>query len=315
MRALAAHGVVGVLGPALAATAWGLAVGEWAVVHIPGAGLLRDAQKWVALAAPLYTLTAAVGVRALRDGLSRIRVRSRPDRGRCAIHSPVWAAAAILAVLIALPDLGWGVGGRLRSVTYPSSWERVAAQLESSTESGDVAVLPAGMFRQYPYSGAVPVLDPAPRLLPRNVLQTGELVVSGGSVTGEGARATLVEQLLLAGGSPEQLAALGVRWVLVERSTPGPLGESDETLARLTQEFTDGELALYRVRDGSVGNGSVTGYAASTAARGVTIAAHVLWIALLVGGLVGTLARVPRRRRRLRRGLRRSLDRSGCRAD
>lgn len=301
VRALAALGAVGVLGPALAATAWGLAIGEWTVVHVPGAGLLRDAQKWVALAAPLYTLAAAAGVGYLRD-----RVGFPPARGGNPTRSVVWAAATILAVLIALPDLGWGVGGRLRSVTYPSSWQRVAAQLESSTEDGDVAVLPAGMFRRFPYSGDAPVLDPAPRMLPRNVLQTGELVVAGGSVAGEGTRATQVEQVLLAGGSPEQLAALGARWVLVERSTPGPLGESGKTLARLTQEFTDGELTLYRVEGGSVEGGSVTAYAASTGARGATIAAHLLWAGLLAGGLACALRGVLRGGRRIGIGTGRS---------
>ncbi|MCL2536394.1 MAG: hypothetical protein FWE39_19710, partial [Nocardiaceae bacterium] len=68
--ALAVLAVAAVLLPALGATGWGLAVGEWAVVHVPGAGLARDAQKWVALAAPLYALAAAAGVRTLSARVS-----------------------------------------------------------------------------------------------------------------------------------------------------------------------------------------------------------------------------------------------------
>jgi hypothetical protein len=58
-RILLALAVAAVLLPALAATPAGLTVMEWLVVEVPGAGLLRDTQKYVALAAPGYALCAA----------------------------------------------------------------------------------------------------------------------------------------------------------------------------------------------------------------------------------------------------------------
>ncbi|QBJ96047.1 hypothetical protein ERC79_08735 [Rhodococcus sp. ABRD24] len=259
--ALTALAAAAVLLPALGATGWGLAVGEWAVVHVPGAGLLRDTQKWVALAVPLYALAAAAGVRALG---SRIRLPGAIP------------AAAIVAILLALPDLAWGVGGALKPVQYPSSWQNVVEDLEASAEVGDIAVLPAGMFRKFPYSGDAPVLDPAPRMLPVDVLQTGQLVVGQAStVGGEGARAARVEQLLLAGAAPKALAEEQVRWVLVERTTPGPLGDSRRTLDQLEKSWEDEELALYRI-PGDVTDSSAEG-------RGLAVATHLLWAILLVG--------------------------------
>ncbi len=80
------------------------------------------------------------------------------------------------------------------------------------------------------------------------MLQTGQLVVGqAATVGGEGARATRVEQFLLAGAGPQSLAEEDVRWVLVERTTPGPLGDAQRTLDQLEPIFADDELALYRV--------------------------------------------------------------------
>lgn len=259
--------VVTVVLIALAATPWGLDVGRWATENVPGAGLLRDSQKWVALAVPGYALAAAAGAQWLADN-----VRFLPESGR---NSTV-SAVMIAMLAIALPDLAWGVGGALKPVQYPASWQQVAAKVDGS---GDLAVLPAGMFRSFPYSGTAPVLDPAPRMLPVDVLQTGELLVAGGKVEGEGSRARSVENVLLAGGSPQQLSELKVRWVLVERTSKGPLGESQRTLDQLEKVYDDPELALYLVK-GTADEPAASG-------RGLTIAAHLLWIALLACGLVG----------------------------
>ncbi|MDH6280445.1 hypothetical protein [Prescottella agglutinans] len=276
IAALAVLAVAAVLLPALGATGWGLAVGEWAVVHVPGAGLLRDTQKWVALAAPLYALAAAAGVRALS---ARVSLPGAVPVG------------AVAAIVLALPDLVWGVGGALRPVQYPVSWQIVADHLDASVDAGDVAVLPAGMFRKFPYSGDAPVLDPAPRMLPVDVLQTGQLVVGqAATVEGEGARATRVEQLLLTGAGPKELNAEHVLWVLVERTTPGPLGDSQRTLEQLEPVFSDDELALYRV-PGSIPPDLGEG-------RAPALAAHVVWAALLVRSALGVL----QTRRRHRRG-------------
>lgn len=258
--------------PALAATGPGLAAARVLGDTVPGAGLLRDSQKWVALAMPMYALAAAAGI----SWLASRRTRS----GNAWLPGGV----AVLALLIALPDLGWGVGSALKPVTYPQSWQAVSAEL--ADQDGDVAVLPAGMFRRFPYSGSAPVLDPAPRMLPLDVLQTGELLVAGGTVRGEGKRATDVQNALLAGDSADTLAALGVGWVLVENTTPGELGNAQQTLDRLDAVYSDEELSLYRVPDPAM----LESRSATT-----VVLAHLAWALLLLGGLaVGLLSRFGR---------------------
>jgi hypothetical protein len=275
LLALAAGAIVG---PTLGATGWGLHLGEQVVAQVPGAGLLRDTQKYVALAMPAYALCAAAGSRAVGEFVRR---RSRSDRSTARSDrstASVAAAAFIAMSLVMLPDLAWGVGGALRPVHYPPSWQRVAALVRGP---GDIAVLPGGMFRVFPYSGQVPVLDPAPRMLPGDVLQTGDLPVHGRIVAGEGTRARAVEQLLHRGGAAGDLARHGVGWVVVEHDTPGPLGESKTTLSQLVPIYADPNLALYQVP------GAIDRHAEATAThRRIAVAAHLMWTALLVSGLL-----------------------------
>lgn len=284
-RALLVLAALAVVLPAMGATSWGMSGLEWLVGHVPGAGLLRDTQKYVALAMPAYALCAAAGCRAVA---ARFAANSAAPK-ESARPPGMALAATVFITLLVLPlfDLAWGVGGALKPVHYPVGWQRVAERIDGP---GDVAVLPGGMFRKFPYSGKVAVLDPAPRMLPRDVLQTGELPVRGRTVAGEGTRAREVETALLHGDSARRLGELGVGWVLVERTTPGPLGDSKTTLAQLDSVYADSQLALYRVPD------AIDHFEESQSGhRVIAYAAHILWAALLIGGLL--LAAILRRRR------------------
>ncbi len=284
-RTLLFLAAVAIVLPALGATTWGLHFGEYLVARIPGVGLLRDTQKYVALAMPVYALCAAAGCRTLAARLTRA------DGPRA---MPLTTTLVIAMLIVVLPDLAWGVGGVLRPVHYPPAWRQVAARMDGA---GDVAVLPGGMFREFTYSGDVPVLDPAPRMVPRDVLQTGELPVHGGSVSGEGVRAGEVEGLLLRGASPAELAARGVGWLLVEHATPGPLGDSKSTVSRLDPVYSDQYLSLYRVP----GPADPTTKSHATDRR-IAVAAHLAWAVLLLAPLALAPGASRRRRSRSRTG-------------
>ncbi|MEV6319682.1 hypothetical protein AB0M45_00600 [Nocardia sp. NPDC051787] len=292
-RMLLLLAAVAVLFPTLGATPWGMHALEWLVAHVPGAGLLRDTQKYVALAMPAYALCAAAGCGVLAGCFSATQpaAADQPVPAHRAVTSTI---AAVFVALLVLPlyDLAWGVGAAVRAVRYPDGWQRVAERVDDST---DIAVLPGGMFRKFPYSGAAPVLDPAPRMLPGDVLQTGELPVHGRTVSGEGARAGQVEALLLHGDPAVDLARLGVGWVLVERTTPGPLGESAATLAQLEPTYADADLALYRVP------GVIERRESTTQQRAFAYAAHSLWGAILIAGPLVVIGMRARSRAKIRR--------------
>jgi hypothetical protein len=223
---LLALAAVSVVVPAVLATGPGLHALRAVVDAAPGLGVLRDGQKWVALAVPGYALAGAGAVVTLRRWL-------RPTLA---------ALVCSLALILALPDLVWGVWGRVVPVHYPAGWAVVAAAIND--QPGPVAVLPAGTMRRFPWSGPAPVLDPLQRWVRGDVLATGDLVISGVTVPGEGAHARAVQELLLTGPDPSALASSGVAWLVVESGSPGDMGAAARTLDRLSPVCHDRELAL-----------------------------------------------------------------------
>lgn len=270
-RPLLALSVAAVALPAVLATGPGLDVLRAAVDAVPGLGVLRDGQKWVALAVPGYCLAGGAAVVALRRWLPSV----------------VSAVVCCLALVLVLPDLVWGVWGKVAPVRYPPGWTAVAAIINA--EPGAVAVLPAGTMRRFSWSGPAPVLDPLPRWLRADVLSTGDLVISGVTVPGEGDHARAVQQLLLSGQEPARLAAAGVSWLVVETGTGGDPGASARTVGRLTPAYRDSDIALYRI------GGDTAGVPASH--RRPVLLAHFAWLGLLVAGATGLAWRTIAARR------------------
>lgn len=256
---------VAVVLPALAATGPGLAALEAVVRLVPGLGVLRDAQKWVALAMPGYVVAAAAAVVTLRPR----------------IPAAATGAVCCLALIAVLPDLAWGVGGRVTAVRYPAGWSTVAAMINADPRP--VMTLPPASMRTFAWAGAAPVLDPLPRWVSADVLTTGDLAIGGVTVPGEGDRAREIERLVLSGAGVDELARSGVGWVVVESS--GASSTSDEGL-NLPVAYADGDLTLYRVGGQHPGSQS----------RAMLVAAHLVWLAALVVGGVGTALAARRRR-------------------
>jgi hypothetical protein len=251
-----------ILVPAAMASGPGLAVLHALVDAAPGLGVLRDGQKWVALAMPGYALAGAGAVLTLRRWL-------RPA---------VTALVCCAALLLALPDLAWGVGGNVEPVHYPTDWASVAAVI--NRDPGVVAVLPADTMRRFAWSGSAPVLDPLPRWVRGDVLITGDLNISGVTIRGEGNRAHEVQRLLLAGADPVALRRAGVGWLVVEAGTPGDMGLAARTFARLPVAYRGQDLVLYRV--GSAASG------VPADRRLLAVIAHLVWLEMLIGGAIGT---------------------------
>ncbi len=250
---------VAVLVPAAMATGPGLAAVEATVRALPGLGVLRDAQKWVALAVPGYALAGAAAVVALRQRLP-------------AAATALVCCAALVATL---PDLAWGVGGKVTPVEYPAGWAAAAAMINDDPRP--VAVLPVDSMRRFEWAGDAPVLDPLPRWVRADVLSTGDLTIGGRTVPGEGVRARAVQQMLLSGADRDQLADAGVGWVVVES------GGAADTLA-LPVAYRDDDLTVYRVG----------GDFPEAPGRGLVLAAHLAWLAMLFAGLVGAVATLRR---------------------
>jgi hypothetical protein len=166
------------------------------------------------------------------------------------------------------------------AVRYPAAWPAVAAEINADPRP--VVSWPADSLRRFGWAGPAPVLDPLPRWLAADVLTTGDLVISGQLVRGEGSRR--VQELLLSGADAHTLADAGVGWVVVAES-PGETGSAARTLASLPAVYHDDDLTLYRVGGDAPGAGP--------SRRRISIAAHTVWLAMLAVGATAAV-RKPR---------------------
>jgi hypothetical protein len=249
----------------------GAALVRAAVAHVPGAGLLRDAQKWIM---PLV-LVEALAVGAAVDRLA--------ERMRGAWRGVLVVVALALPAIV-LPDAAATLRPTLEPVHYPSDW----ATVSRLARGGDAAVLPFSSYRTYSWApGRASVLDPAPRLLQVPTVVQDRLAVSGHLLKGEDPRAAAVATAMRADDLPAALARLGIRWVVVERDTPGPVPE----LSSLTSVYAGVHVALYRVP------GDVPDVPVAAWRVGVVVAGDSLAVGCLAALLLRVVAAYFRRRR------------------
>ncbi|MEU1586050.1 hypothetical protein [Micromonospora sp. NPDC005710] len=240
---------------------------RWAVVHLPGAGLLRDGQKFLAPYALLLVLCAAVGAE---------RLVARIDSE---VAGVVLVGLLFLPVAV-LPDLAFGGAGRLRPVSYPAEWQRVAEYVDE--EPGEVLALPLSAYRAYQWNPDRVVLDPAPRYLPGTVLTDDTLRVGDVAVAGENPRVREMRRAL-AEGRP--VWSTGVRWVLVQHEVSGEV--DPQVLSGLVRVHDGPSLTLYR------NPATVPEKGASGAARLAVVVALGAALLVVVAAAVSALHRRP----------------------
>lgn len=277
-RAVVLLGVAGVTLAALASVPLGAELLRWLTVHVPGAGLLRDSQRWVAWWALPLTLGFALGVERAVGYLRK------PASRRA-----VLAGAALFPIAI-MPDLAWAGWHRLSTVEYPDDWARVRAVLSTDGRPGDVLAVPLSAFRRFGWNADRTQLDPAPRVLPRPVVTDDTLVVGGVALAGEDPRAAAVRRT-----GPDGLPALGIGWLLVEHGTPGRLDPG--LVTGLRPAYAGDWLSLYplpgRVVPYAAGPPRAPVLAADVAAPAL-LAICLLWRVLPIGKLGASTKRTAR---------------------
>jgi hypothetical protein len=152
-------------------------------------------------------------------------------------------------------------------------------------------VLPWGSYRAFAWAPGRTVLDPAPRLLPVATVVDDRLAVSGRLLRGEDERAAAVGRALAAGpGLVAGLARAGIRWVVVEHGTPGPV----PSLAALHPVHAGTDVALYRVPGPVPAHRPAAGRVAAVVAGDVLAAGAVL--VLLAAAAAGAIRPGTRRK-------------------
>jgi hypothetical protein len=254
---------------AAASAAPGLrAVVDLAVLHLPGGGLLRDAEKLVAPLALVEAVGFGVGVERLLGALQGRRARA------------ALGAVLVAAPVLLLPALAWAAAGRLQPVAYPPQWAEARGVMASDPVPGDMLVLPWHLYLAFPWNGNRTVLDPAQRYFTRRAVGNDDLELAGVTVAGEDPNGARLAPLVT-GPAPlaPGLGAAGIRYVLVfklaggERFTP--------RLAGLAMVLDNPELSLYRVPGPALAPQPGSGW------RGPVLAADALALATLAWALTG----------------------------
>jgi len=209
---LAVLGLVGLVLALLPVTGPGSDLVRTLVEHVPGAGILRDSQKWLLL----FVLAVCVGLGAALDrAASSLAGRALPAR--------TIVGAIALAPVVLLPSLAWGIAGRLEPVSYPAEWHQVRALLEEQpAHERRTMVLPWSAYQRLGWNENRAALDPAIRYFPGDVVTNDDLTVSARrSVAGEDRVARRITRALSDGALAPTLADLGIRFVLIEKTAPG----------------------------------------------------------------------------------------------
>ena len=207
---------------------------ELVVTQLPGGGLIRDSQKFVA---PL-ALAEAV---CFGLGAERVLPALPPRWARPA------AAGLVAAPVLLLPALAWGAAGRLAAVDYPPAFAETRNAMAADPAPGAVLVLPWHLYQPSPWNGDRVVLDPAQRWFTRRAVGNDDLELVGLTVPGEDPYGTRLGPLVRGSAAlAPALPGAGIRYVLVLKvgdwaAWPGRLDGLDPVLDRP-------DLALYRVQ-------------------------------------------------------------------
>ncbi len=128
---------------------------------------------------------------------------------------------AVLAPVVLLPGMAWGLAGRLRPSAYPADWSRARQVIDGDPARGTVLLLPWAAYRRYPWNGGQAVYDPWSRLLGREVISNDGLQVGNLALAQESAGSIRLNRIVTARGPlTAALRAAGVLYVIVDA---GPL--------------------------------------------------------------------------------------------
>ncbi|GAA4697692.1 hypothetical protein [Nocardioides nanhaiensis] len=271
-RAVRALLVCWVVGTGAALLTWAApGVVGWLAATVPGGGVLRDGGRLLVLAAPALALVCGAGaarVAALNTGVVRVVV----------------AGGLVLLPVLLLSDPLTTSRWRLHAAEYPAEYEAVSQAVRTSLVPGDVLVLPLSSYRQPGWNGDRKVLDPLPRVQPREPVSSDELVVSGTVVAGEDPRVRAAARALAeptAAARRSALAQLGIGLVVVDRTAPGP---------PVPAELRRGDL----VRGELLALTRIVATSATPVPASWTVAMSVAWLAFL-GGPLAAVALLLRR--------------------
>ena len=219
---------------------------QWLYTDIPTYRGMRDAGKWGALLALVYSQLAGLGTAAILAWLKKFELD--PVRGE-------WVGAVAAAVLLALPlyygnGLLFGAHGEIRPSEYPAGWYAADRVLVSDAHPGRTLFLPWHQYMSYSFvqnKNSV-VGSPAPAFFSVPILASANPEVPG-IAPPPSADQVAVDALVQEGSQgrwAEVLASLNVKYVLVAKETDWKSYAYLDAQQGMTRVADYGEIVLFR---------------------------------------------------------------------
>jgi hypothetical protein len=220
---------------------------QWLNAYIPIYKGMRDAGKWAALLALVYSQLAALGAMAILDW-----TRKRFHRG---IRSE-WVTNVAVGLLLALPlyygnGLLYGAHGEIRPSLYPAGWYAADRVLVSDSKPGRTLFLPWHEYMRYSFiQNQNPVVaPPAPTFFSVPILASANPEVPGiaAPASAEQVAVTALVQEGAKGRWADVLGSLNVRYILVAKELDWQSYSYLDTQMGLTRVGDYGAIVLFRV--------------------------------------------------------------------
>jgi hypothetical protein len=246
--------VVGLLGVAVLALILEMGVShpvtaplvQWLNAHIPGYKGMRDAGKWAALLALVYSQLAALGAVAILDWISK----QAPGRLRSE-----WVASSATALLLALPlyygnGLLYGAHGEIKPSHYPAGWYAADRVLVSDVHPSRALFLPWHEYMRYSFiqnENSV-VAPPAPTFFSVPIVASANPEVPGipSPRSEDQVAVTALVEAGAKGSWAEVLGSLHVKYVLVAKELDWQSYMYLATQTGLTLVGDYGQILLFR---------------------------------------------------------------------
>ena len=220
---------------------------DWFDMHVPVYLGMRDAGKWAALLAFVYSQLAALGTVAVLTWVNE-RVSSGPRRE--------WIGSVATGLLIALPlyygnGLLFGMHGEIKPSQYPAGWYAADRLLAADRQDGRALILPWHEYMTYTFieNQNKVVAPPAPMFFSVPVLVSTNPEVSGLPAPSDSDQVAVAD--LVRSGSQghwaAELRALNVRYVLLVREVDYESYRFLDVQSGLSKAADFDSIVVYRV--------------------------------------------------------------------
>jgi hypothetical protein len=205
--------------------------------NVPGYGIFREPQKWIAVLALGYAVFAAVGFQMAADGLRRMH-RAAPNL----------VAAAVVLPLAATSTMLWAFGGRVSLTHFPEGWARV--ERITSDSDGSILAMPWNQYQPMALTGGRFVANPLPNYFSADVKVSGDprLFVRDETPPAD-PRDGYVDALIRNSGEMERMGALlapmGVEWVALVHDADWGFYRFLDRQKDLRVAYEDNAITLY----------------------------------------------------------------------